>query len=41
MEHRVTLAEVQAVREPPDGDFELPAVDRIVRQGARTKHGSA
>jgi hypothetical protein len=31
VEHRVTLAEVQAVRKAPDGDFELPAVDRIVR----------
>ena len=38
MEHGITLAEVQAVREAPDGDFELPAVDRIVRQGSLTKH---
>jgi hypothetical protein len=31
VEHGITLTEIQAVREAPDGDFELPAVDRIVR----------
>jgi hypothetical protein len=30
MEHGIPLTEVQAVRESLDGDFELPAINRIM-----------